>query len=55
MLEKIARATGIMKKLKYYVPPSVIRTLCFSLVFPHVTYGLPAWGKCGTIKQEKKK
>ena len=50
---KISRVTGIMKKLKQLAPPSILRTVYFSLAYPHLNYALPAWGGCGVTLVNK--
>ena len=54
-VKKNSESHGNPEKKKYYVPPLVLWTLYFSLLYPHVTYGVPAWGKCVTTEQENMK
>ena len=42
---KISRAIGILHNLKYFVPLYVLYILYNSLILPHCTYGILAWGK----------
>ena len=42
--KKVSRGIGIMRKLSYIVPQSVLRTLYFTLVYPHITYGIEIFG-----------
>ena len=35
----------MLNKLKYYLPPTIIKQLYFSLVYPHILYGIEVWGK----------
>ena len=41
---KISRTLGIMKKIKRFAPPEVMKTLYQSLILPHLSYGIKAWG-----------
>ena len=50
---KVASATGIMKKLKNCSPVEVRKTIYYSLAFPHLSYGVVAWGSCGRVERAK--
>ena len=41
---KISRSVGILSKLKHYLPLEILKTLYNSLIVPHFTYGILAWG-----------
>ena len=41
---KIARATGILYKCKPYFSSKILRMLYYSLIYPHIKYGIVAWG-----------
>ena len=41
---KISRSVGILSKLKHYLPLEILKTLYNSLIKPHFTYGILAWG-----------
>ena len=41
---KISRATGIMNKLKKFVPTSALLHIYNCLIFSHINYGLIIWG-----------
>ena len=45
LCSKISRIVGLLNKLKYYLPPKIIKQLYFSLVYPHILYGIEVWGK----------
>jgi hypothetical protein len=45
---KISRALFIMKQVKFSLPKESLRTLYFSLIHPHLTYGILAWGYAKT-------
>ena len=42
---KISRGVGVMRRVSYDAPFRVIRNLYYALVYPHITYGVIAWGK----------
>ena len=37
---KISRVVGILRKLKRTIPQYILRTICNSLIHPHLIYGL---------------
>ena len=42
---KLGATIGTMKRLKHFLPMSVMKTLYSSLVLPHLTYGIILWGR----------
>ena len=44
MVSKLSKSIGISSKLCYVLPSSTLHLLYFSLVHPHLLYGLPLWG-----------
>ena len=41
---RISRTLGVMKKIKRFAPPQVMKILYQSLILPHLNYGIKAWG-----------
>lgn len=41
---KIARALGIMYRINYYIPRKTVMMLYYSLIYPHLLYGILLWG-----------
>ena len=41
---KVARTVGTMKRLKRFLPPSILKLLYNSLVIPYINYGILTWG-----------
>ena len=41
---KIAQSVGILNKLKYFLPRSVLLKLYYSLIHSHFNYGFVVWG-----------
>ena len=41
---KISKASYIISKIRYYVDVPILKTIYYSLVHPHLTYCLTAWG-----------
>ena len=35
-----------MRRIKCFAPVTVLRLIYFSIVYPHLTYCVPAWGSC---------
>ncbi|KAJ8022844.1 RNA-directed DNA polymerase from mobile element jockey [Holothuria leucospilota] len=46
---KVAQCTGILSKLKHYLPRNILRSLYLTLILPHLSYCLPVWA--GTSKK----
>ena len=40
---KISQAIGIMVRIKRYLPTYILKTLYYSLIFPHLSYGNIIW------------
>ena len=41
---KISRILGVMKKIKRYAPPTIMKSIYQALVFTRLNYGIKAWG-----------
>ena len=41
---KLSRALVVIKQVKLYLPKDSLHTLYYSLLHPHITYGILAWG-----------
>ena len=41
---KIAKAVGILNKLRFFFPKTTLLLLYYALVHPHLLYALPVWG-----------
>ena len=41
---KIARNTGILSRLRYYVDLRMLKQLYYTLIYPYLNYGLMSWG-----------
>ena len=41
---RIARSIGIFTKLRHIFPSSALPFLCYALIYPHLSFGLPIWG-----------
>lgn len=53
---KISRVIGILHKLKYIFPRTILQNLYSSLIIPHLNYGLLAWGtKCEKVSLLQKR
>ena len=46
VISKLSRSFGILRKLSYYAPPSVMLCMYYSLFYSHMTYALTVWGEC---------
>jgi hypothetical protein len=40
---KLSKSVGILYKLKYFLPPEILKIIYFSLVQPYIYYGIEAW------------
>ena len=43
---KMSRNVGILNRVKNNIPMASLKTLYSSLIFPHYSYCLEAWGTC---------
>ena len=41
---KISRSIGVIKKVSDYLPQTALRSLYYTLVYPHVIYAIEVWG-----------
>jgi len=41
---KISKTIGLLYKIRYFVDIKIIKTLYYSLVYPHLLYGIEVWG-----------
>ena len=46
---KLSQAVGILYKMIHYLPFYTLRTLYHSLIMPHLSYGILAWGQCSFL------
>ena len=42
---KISKTVGIVNKLRSFLPSGVLQTIYNTLILPHMTYGILAWGR----------
>ena len=53
---KIARVIGLLHRLKFVFPKQILFSIYNSLILPHMSYSLLAWGtQCNTIELLQKK
>ena len=53
---KLSKYTGILNKLKHYLPSYIVRTLYFTLIHSHLNYAILTWGyKCNRLKKLQKR
>ena len=48
--DKVSRNIGFMKKVSHIIPNKPLRCLYYSLVYPHLTYAIEAWGNSSKTK-----
>ena len=44
LTKTISKWTGVICKLKSYIPPSILCNLYYAFIYPHLNYGILAWG-----------
>ena len=44
LFKKITRALGVMYRVRPFVMLTIMKNLYYSLVYPHLLYGIQAWG-----------
>ena len=49
----ISRNIGILYKLKYFIPKSILRCIYCSIILPFLSYGILAWGNTHNIYLDK--
>ena len=47
---KISRNIGFINKLSHFIPKNPLRCLYYSLIYPHLTYAIEAWGNSSKTK-----
>ena len=45
--EKISRAIGLLYKIRPFVDIKIMKTLYYSLIYPHLLYAIEVWGSAG--------
>ena len=50
VLLKVNSACGIIRQFRPSLPQSVLKTIYFSLVWSHLSYGIVVWGKCSVTE-----
>ena len=43
MSMKVAKSIGLLYKLNRFLPETILKTLCTSLIHPYLSYGIEAW------------
>ena len=51
---KISRTVGVVARLRHFVPRTTLLNIYQSLILPHLTYGLAAWGQAAKTHLQKK-
>ena len=53
---KLSKYSGILNKLKRYLPSHILKTLYCSLIQSHLNYTILAWGyQCGRLEKNQKR
>ena len=50
---KISKTVGLLYKIRYFVDIKIIKTLYYSLVYPHLIYGIEVWGSAAETHLNK--
>ena len=53
VISKLSSAIGILHKLKFYAPPSLLEKVCYGIVYPHLSYAITTWGKAASTRLNK--
>ena len=53
VIVKISKTIGMIAKLRYFVPSTVLVKIYNSLILPYITYGLLAWGNASNAYLNK--
>ena len=46
---KVARAVGVINRVSYHLPFSLLVNLYKSIIYPHLIYCIPVWGRPGSV------
>ena len=46
-------AIAILPKLKFYAPPSLLETVYYGIVYPHLSYAITTWGNAASTRLNK--
>ena len=44
LFKKLIKARGILAKLTHHAPQSILINVYYSIVYPHLYYGVASWG-----------
>ena len=44
VLQKVSATFGVLRRLSYFTPNYVLRTIYLSLIYPYLMYGVEVWG-----------
>ena len=50
---KISRTVGVVARLRHFVPRTTLLNIYQSLILPHLTYSLAAWGQAAKTHLQK--
>ena len=48
--KKVSRSINVMKKLSAYLPQTSLKTLFYSIVYPHIIFAIEVWGSSSQIQ-----
>ena len=51
LCKKVSKSLYALNKVKHYLPLAVLRTLYYTLIHGHLTYGILAWGNSKSISR----
>ena len=49
VVKKVSRVTGLMYRIRGCVDNSTLNMIYYSLIYPHLLYGIPIWGNADNI------
>jgi hypothetical protein len=50
---QIARVNGVLCRLKHQLPPHILKIIYETLILPHITYGITAWGNVNSVALQR--
>ena len=53
VIAKISKTIGMIAKLRYFIPSTVLANIYNSLILPYITYGLLIWGNASNAHLNK--
>ena len=51
--KKLSVAAGVVNKIKHYIPHAILKSIYYSIAYPHLIYCVTIWGNTSKIYLHK--